>query len=57
MIKHFLLNLFGGQNVSQNGNFCLYFENSREGPILRLQIGGGGGGGQPAQILGRYVLR
>ena len=29
-IKHFLLNFLGGgvQNVSQNGNFCLYFKNS-----------------------------
>ena len=22
----------------QNGNLCLYFENSRKGPILRLQM-------------------
>ena len=36
--KLFLLNLFGGQNVLQNGNFCLCFENSRNGPILRLQM-------------------
>ena len=30
--------LSGGQNVLQNGNFCLNFENSRNGPILRLQM-------------------
>ena len=31
------LNSFGegGQNVLQNGNFCLYFDNSRKGPIFK----------------------
>ena len=24
--------------MGQNWNFCLYFENSRRGPILRLQM-------------------
>ena len=24
--------------MCQNGNFCLYFENSRKGPILRLEM-------------------
>ena len=41
-IKIFLPNFFfgggGGQNARQNGNFCLYFENSRKRPILRLQM-------------------
>ena len=39
MIKHFLLNFFGGQNVRQNGNFCLYFEIVEKDPFLRLQMG------------------
>ena len=34
-----LINFFfwggGGQNVCQNGNFCIYFENSRKGPICK----------------------
>ena len=30
-----LLTILGGQNVRENGNFCLYFENSREGPIFK----------------------
>ena len=34
-IKHFLLSFFGGQNLSLNGNFCLYFENSRKEPIFK----------------------
>ena len=29
-IKLFLFNFSGGHNVWQNGNFCLYFENSRK---------------------------
>ena len=42
-IKHFLLNFFylgGGVKMcdKMHGNFCLYFENSRKGPILRLQM-------------------
>ena len=24
--------------MSQNGNFCLHFENNRKGPFLRLQM-------------------
>ena len=32
------LTFLGGQNVRQNNNFCLYFENSRRGPFLGLQM-------------------
>ena len=32
--KIFLLNFSGGQNVWQNGSFCLSFEYSRKGPIF-----------------------
>ena len=34
-IKLFLLNFSGGQNVFQDGNFCLYLENGRKGPIFK----------------------
>ena len=39
-IEIFLLNIFGGeggrgQNAWQNGSFCLDFENSRKGPIVK----------------------
>ena len=37
-INNFLLNILAGQNVSQNGNFSSYFENSQKDPFFRLPI-------------------
>ena len=34
-IKISFLTFLGGQNVWQNGNFSLYFENSWKGPIFK----------------------
>ena len=37
-IKMFLLNIFGGSKCMTKWQFCLYFENSRKDPVLRLQM-------------------